>query len=292
MTSARRNDALDPDALAVLEEERDFLLRSLRDLEREYEAGDVDEDDYQTLRDDYTHRAAQVIAAIDQRNLARAASRPAPKRSRTALTIAGVLAFALLAGFGVARAAGIRTSSDGLTGDVRPTLGQAMFRCQELVGLGEIRDALECYDGVIEEHPGNAEAHTYRAWTVTLAGLPEFGWPHLEQAVAIDPDYSDARAFRSIILNNWCRPEEALAELDAFEASNPLAEMAALVEGRQLRLRAEELLAVRRDTPAVAEAPAPVGEVDASEWNQCPVLAEAGVLEPAQPEAEPQTGSE
>ncbi len=43
--SARRRE-LDPDALAALEEERDFLLRSLEDLEREYAAGDVDDSDF------------------------------------------------------------------------------------------------------------------------------------------------------------------------------------------------------------------------------------------------------
>ena len=48
----------DPDSLAHLEEEREFLLRSLRDLEREREAGDIDDDDYRTLHDDYTARAA------------------------------------------------------------------------------------------------------------------------------------------------------------------------------------------------------------------------------------------
>ncbi|MBA2386613.1 MAG: hypothetical protein H0V69_05910, partial [Acidimicrobiia bacterium] len=53
--------ALDADALADLEEERRFLLRSLRDLDREFEAGDVERDDYDTLRDDYTVRAATVL---------------------------------------------------------------------------------------------------------------------------------------------------------------------------------------------------------------------------------------
>ena len=33
---------MNPDRLAELEEEQRFLLRSLSDLEREYEAGDVD----------------------------------------------------------------------------------------------------------------------------------------------------------------------------------------------------------------------------------------------------------
>jgi tetratricopeptide (TPR) repeat protein len=286
VSTSRRDDTLDPDALAALEEERDFLLASLRDLDRERAAGDVDDDDYQTLRDDYTHRAALVLTAIDQRTAARAAATAPRNRTRTLLGVAGVLLFAVLAGFGVARAAGLRTSTDGLTGDVRPTVGQALFRCQELVMANEIRDALECYDQIIEEHPANVEAMTYRAWALAMfAGLPEYGWPYLEQAVAIDPAYSDARAFRAIILNWWCRPEEAIAEIDAFDASNPLAEMTALVEGNGLRQRAEELIDVRQQTPSVAGAPTPISEVGIEDWDQCPVLADAGVLERIDPEA-------
>ena len=67
---------MNPDALAALEEQRDFLLRSLRDLETEFAAGDVDDHDYRTLKDDYTVRAAAVLRAIDD---GRAASpRPMP----------------------------------------------------------------------------------------------------------------------------------------------------------------------------------------------------------------------
>ena len=51
------------DRLAELEEERRFLLRSLDDLEREHEAGDVDDRDYETLQDGYTVRAAAVLRA-------------------------------------------------------------------------------------------------------------------------------------------------------------------------------------------------------------------------------------
>ena len=42
------------DRLAALEEERRFLLRSLTDLEREHDAGDVDDLDYETLKDGST----------------------------------------------------------------------------------------------------------------------------------------------------------------------------------------------------------------------------------------------
>ena len=54
---------VDVGALARLEEEREFLLQSLRDLEREREAGDIDDADYARLRDDYTTRAAATLRA-------------------------------------------------------------------------------------------------------------------------------------------------------------------------------------------------------------------------------------
>ena len=56
----------DPDARAELEEERDFLLRSLDDLEAERTAGELDEDDYRNLKDGYTARAAEVLRALDE----------------------------------------------------------------------------------------------------------------------------------------------------------------------------------------------------------------------------------
>ena len=58
---------LDPDTLAALEEQRDFLLASIADLDREHAAGDLSDDDARELRDDYTARAAEVIRSIDAR---------------------------------------------------------------------------------------------------------------------------------------------------------------------------------------------------------------------------------
>src|SRR5437868_2380987 len=54
------------DGMSDLLEERDFLLRSLRDLEAERAAGDIEENDYRELKDDYTARAAAVIRALDE----------------------------------------------------------------------------------------------------------------------------------------------------------------------------------------------------------------------------------
>ena len=55
----------DPDAFVALEEQRDFLLGSLDDLEREHEAGDVDDVNYEVLKSDYTARAAAVDRKSD-----------------------------------------------------------------------------------------------------------------------------------------------------------------------------------------------------------------------------------
>jgi hypothetical protein len=46
---------MNPDELARLEDERNFLLDSLRDVERERSAGDIDDEDYATLKSGYTH---------------------------------------------------------------------------------------------------------------------------------------------------------------------------------------------------------------------------------------------
>lgn len=291
--------ALDPDALAQLEEERDFLLRSLDDLEAEYAAGDVDEDDYRALRDDYTHRAATVLRAIDQRTEARSAAVSARRSPARVLAWgAGVVVFAVVAGFGVARAAGDRGEGEFITGGIRESISQRMFDCQELVADLEIRDALECYDAILEEQPNNREAITYRAWALVLAGLPEVAWPYLDRAVLVAPEYPDVRAFRAIVLNAWCRPDEVLEELDAFDEARPLEEMRQLVDGYQLRERATDLLDVRRQEPDVAEPPTPISEVDAEAYDQCPVLADAGVIERVEPEdpgadpADPDSSSE
>jgi hypothetical protein len=58
-------ERMDELARRNLEEQRDFLLASLRDLERERIVGDVDDADYQALRSSYTARAADIIRRIE-----------------------------------------------------------------------------------------------------------------------------------------------------------------------------------------------------------------------------------
>ena len=68
---------------------------SLEDLDREHDAGDLEDDDYQTLKDDYTARAADVLRAIDERRAAFADARRPRSLGRTLAWVAGVALFAL-----------------------------------------------------------------------------------------------------------------------------------------------------------------------------------------------------
>ena len=81
---------MNPDQLAELEEERNFLLRSLVDLEREHAVGDVDEVDYHELKEGYTVRAA-ADAAGDRRRPDALPQKPTPNWKRRGLVAGGLV---------------------------------------------------------------------------------------------------------------------------------------------------------------------------------------------------------
>jgi len=55
---------LNPDEKARLEIERDFLLESLRDLDAEAAAGDIEPDDYATLKDSYISSPSILLTGL------------------------------------------------------------------------------------------------------------------------------------------------------------------------------------------------------------------------------------
>ena len=238
--SARRRE-LDPDALAALEEERDFLLRSLEDLEREHAAGDVDDSDFEELKDDYTARAAAVIRAIEDRTAAVKSLRPQRNWQRTALGLVLVGALAVGASWLVFRNAGTRAPGQGLTGDIRQDSSNLILQAQGLTGqaqaslqagdstkaLKQFESAVQAYDKALEISPENVQAMTYRGWvlhTIALsselsvaADLDRQALEYLDEAIAIDPLYSDARVFRAILERNAGEFGAAKADLDAID---------------------------------------------------------------------------
>lgn len=211
----------DPDELTALEEQRDFLLRSLDDLEREREAGDVDDHDYASLRDDYTARAAAVLRAIERRN-ARFAEPAGPKRwPRTLAWAAAALAFAVLAGVLVAQSAGRRDPGQVATGDIRQTVNARLNDAGRLLSAGEYADAIEQYDSVLQDQPSNREAMTYRAWALRLSGERSEGLTAMLDAATVHPDYPDAHAFLAVIFFQEGLVDLAAQELEVLDGLDP-----------------------------------------------------------------------
>jgi tetratricopeptide (TPR) repeat protein len=208
-------------ALAALEEQRDFLLRSLDDLEQERAAGDVDEHDYQALKDDYTARAAAVIRTLERRRAPEPAS-PAPRRwAGTVAWTVGVVVFAVLAGVFVAQAAGRRDAGQTATGDIRQTVGSRLNEAGRLLGESEFDDAIAVYDDVLADQPTNAEALTYRAWALRLSGERSDGLTGLLDAATVAPDYPDVHALLAVVFFQEGLVDLAAQELELLEDLDP-----------------------------------------------------------------------
>ncbi len=230
---------------ADLVEQRDFLLSSLDDLEREHEAADIDERDYEALREDYIARAAAVMHALD---------RPArPQRATTtraggriAAWTAGVLVFAVLCGLAVAWAAG-RGGSSSVAGGARDDAAQA----EQLMGEGKFEDAIAAFSRALDAQPSNARALTYRGWLYAQTNQPDKAWADLDASVALDPALPDTHVFRAVLFvrdNKW---DDADREYQAINVATAPAEIGQLVA--QFRLR-ERIVAARVSDKVLAAA--------------------------------------
>lgn len=229
-----------------LEEERRFLLESLDDLERERDSGDIDPGDYESLRDDYTARAAVVIRQMEELERAQDRKRsaapsapesppaPAARESRgwqrwVALGIVGAMVAATFVG--VLQLAADRGPGDSLTGDLPTGVAGRLAQAHALEAQGEAVEAIKLYDSVLSEDPANVEALAYRGWLLRLAGLVEQAQESLDLAVSLDPSYPDARFFRAmLLLRDVADPGAAIADFEAFLAFGPPPEVADRVE--------------------------------------------------------------
>jgi tetratricopeptide (TPR) repeat protein len=233
--------ALGQQVAQPLEEQRDFLLRSLDDLEREREAGDVDDADYAALKDDYTARAAAVLRAIEAGRLT-----PAPEARRRSVTRSvvvglGVVAFAVLAGTLLAQAVGRRDAGEVATGDIRQSVTEKLNEAGRRGSSGDMAAAIDLYDEVLQDDPGNAEALTYKGWMLTLSGEPSDGLTALLDAATANPTYPDVHAFLAIVFFRNGLVQQASNELDRLDALDPPPAIAKLTAG--LRAQVDAALA-------------------------------------------------
>ena len=217
--------------MSELVEERDFLLRSLRDLDAERAAGDIEEADYHALKDEYTARAAAVLRALDEPEPPPVVDDvgPLPRRSLKApIAVLVVVGLAVLAGWAVASSSGDRTARQAITGilpavapahvSITARLGQA----QQLIVQQKLLDAVKLYDSILKDQPNQPEALAYKGWLLYLAGLVDQGLQSVTQATTTTPSYTDAHFFRGKIL---CDAKHdgpgAIAEYRLFFANVP-----------------------------------------------------------------------
>jgi hypothetical protein len=216
IASGRRGD---------LEAERNFLLDSITDLDREHAAGDIGDADYAMLRDDYVHRAAESLRALEELD---GRGEPAEEvtgsdvsswrrfrrylgRRRVRLVLGALAIVSLLAAVGLfaAHLAGVRLPGESATGTI--TLSQAAVVNQDLqeaalaANLGEPATAVALYEAVLAKVPDQQVALTYYGWLTRLSGLNahdaaavRLGDADLAAAARLHPAYSDGEGLYGV----------------------------------------------------------------------------------------------
>jgi len=244
-----------------LEEERDFLLRSLDDLESEHASGDLDDDDHRALVDDYTARAAAVLRRLQHLDKAPGPAAPEPEaeavdssdgtgpaegqgvtaspRPRSTARkrwpmVAGIVATVALAagsGYLVTQSSGERRPDQGVSGGPDSTPRSLLQTAIDLDNAGRLVEAAKQYDAVLAEEPENVLALSRRGWVVGRTGrqandpeLLQAGLAYLERATTLDPSFADAHAFKGLVLGALRRPAEAGCEFRLWLASAPIAD--------------------------------------------------------------------
>ena len=235
------DDKDDIAAQEELEDERDFLLRSLDDLESELLAGNIDPDTYRVLHDDYTARASAVITSI-----ADGVERRAPTASRVPaglrfVTIGGIVVFALLAAFLLAHSAGQRRPGQTITGnsqaggtpttaspvaaidaakataaaqpksyDARITYARTLWSS----GPAYYGVAVREYIVAAQLDPKQPEPLAYTGWLTALLSrgetdkatqnsLLDVATTSLDRAITLDPTYPDSYVFKGLVLTQF-----------------------------------------------------------------------------------------
>jgi tetratricopeptide (TPR) repeat protein len=286
---------LDPGSSAALAEQRDFLLTSLDDLERERAAGDIDEIDYRELRDDYTARTAAVLRAIDAQQVPSRPARPGTRsrdRRRVLAWIVGVAVVGLLAGLLMAQASGRRGTGETLSGDIRESSRQLLADADAAFAAGDIDAAIEAYDAVLAAEPANAEALTYRGSLLYGQGRTEEGIEQIRQATEVDETFVDGWSFLLVTLDLEGRADEGLAEIAGLVAGGGTDVAGAVAQ--QLAAQDQALLAIQVYDQVLAAEPENLEALTYRGWllhlaelddEALDYLDRALVVDPAMPDA-------
>lgn len=228
-----------PERLAELEEQRTFLLNSIRDIESERAVGDVADDDYLALHDGYVARAAAVMREIGDGRSSLLPKPPARWDRRVAI-IGGTVAVAVALGLFVANSAGQRLPGQSLTGgQPADEVAIKLAEGRRLIGT-DSAGARAAFERVLEVEPTNAEAATYSSYLLVIDGQQSgdqagvrAGIAGLQTATTLDATYGDPHCLLAVSAGNFLKPadEEMVATEGALcLALDPPHDMVPMIE--------------------------------------------------------------
>ena len=248
-----------PDAREALLERKHAVLRTLRELDFEHEAGHIADDDHADLRARHEAEAAEILTALDRLGPApaptspeRETPRPAGRGWRHPAAVAvgavALLAFGIALGAGVVRyttpepapvmpGPGARLVAPPLEGGTgAPATGTAgsgqALNPQVLQGMlqaargslfeGRYSEAIAAYQAVLKRDPKNVDAMTHLGLIVALGGHGDQALETIDRALAIDPSYPPALLYRGqILLESKRDVPGAIASWEKFVAIAP-----------------------------------------------------------------------
>jgi len=229
-----------------LEDEREFLRRSLDDAKSELEAGDLERADYDVLcrRDEArlgaVEAALRVLDAEDKEE-AEAESRRPPHRGRwlLAVGVAALVAGATLLAFDLASP---RAPGQPITGSIKVNtqkqidiqLAQAATLVNEN-STTATQEALTIYAHILQEQPRQPQALAETGWLEWEAGLHSDdkslrteGTTLVKQSLAVEPDNYAAHLFLGTIdFEGAHDTAAAIAQYRAFLKEKPPAQLIA-----------------------------------------------------------------
>jgi len=239
-----------------LNDEREFLLRSLQDADREHEAGDLSDADHEVLMVRDRARLAEVEGELAERHPEALLSpitdvAPLQKVGRSEWRRIGIVAscFFIVAGvlILVDHARHPRLPGQASSGSITVTKAQLIEQQleQALTLNNQSKDvaALKLYDEVLSEDPTNPQALADAGWlqwnsgfaandrAIMLAGRSE-----VAQAVQVAPSFYQAHLFLGLILANQDdNASGAVTQFNLFLADDPptasIAQVAPLLSG-------------------------------------------------------------
>ncbi|MGH9100276.1 MAG: tetratricopeptide repeat protein [Acidimicrobiales bacterium] len=228
-----------------LADERDFLVRSLADAEKEHAAGDLSDDDFALLKARDTERLSDVDAALSRAETTREAApvtvperadrgRKVRWRRRWWLAAGGAALVVAAAAILIVESTAPRLPGQDATGstdlNAAQQVEQQLAQAQVLASHGEKVQALALYGDVLAADPRDPTALCEWGWLdwqaaekAREATVAAEGASAIEEAARIDPGLFAAQYYLGSILVEEGDPGKAVTHFAKFLSDAPSA---------------------------------------------------------------------